>query len=129
MGSDLFDINAKPEIPAKSDQLMPMLQSLLAERFQLVIRPETKEVPGYALVVAKNGPKFQKASEPNQPSIVKVRRGLLVAPRGDMEIVANLLSSILGRPVVDKTGLTESYDLKLEWQPDDLSEKRFMGNL
>ena len=136
IGSDLFDIAAKPESSADADKLMPMLQALLAERFQLVIRRESREMPVYALVVAKNGPKFKDASE-SDPNIVDlskrpdlagrggrarftmIRRGRLTAQGGNMTLLALQLSSFLGRTVVDKTGLTGTYDLKLEWQPDE----------
>jgi uncharacterized protein (TIGR03435 family) len=136
IGSDLFDVTAKPEGSADRDHIMPMLQSLLADRFHLVIRRDTKEMPVYALVVAKGGPKFKKSNEsdpniidlgehgtlpgaPRRPPVTKLRRGLLVAQEADMTGFADRLSSILGRMVVDKTGLTGAYDLKLEWQPDE----------
>ena len=61
--SDRFDIAAKADGPTKPNQLQLMLQSLLAERFELVIGRDTKEMPVYALVVAKNGPKFKEAKE------------------------------------------------------------------
>lgn len=110
-----------------------MLQSLLAERFHLVVRRDTKEMPVYALVVDKNGPKFKEAHE-SDPSIVDlknppgvtgrprftiVRRGRLTAQGVDMKSLADDLSNFLGRVVVDKTGLARSYDVKLEWQPDE----------
>ena len=69
IGSDLFDVNAKPEGSADMDHVMPMLQSLLAERFHLVIRRDTKEMPVYALVVAKDGPKFKESKE-SDPNII-----------------------------------------------------------
>jgi bla regulator protein BlaR1 len=126
IGSDLFDLAAKPETSAKFDQIQLMLQSMLAERFQLVLRRETREMPVYALVVAKNGPKFEKANESAQP-VVRIRRGLLVAPRGNMAVLATQLSNFLGRTVVDKTGLTGNYDLKLEWMPDENQVANFQA--
>jgi len=136
IGSDLFDISAKPESSANADKVDLMLQSLLAERFQLAIRHETKEMPVYGLGVAKNGPKFNdaKESDPNMVDLSKrpdlagrggrarftmIRRGRLTAQGGDMRLLASELSNFLGRTVVDKTGLTGTYDLKLEWQPDE----------
>ena len=135
-GSDFFDITAKPPGPSKSDQLNLMLQSLLAERFQLVIKRGTREMPVYALVVARNGPKFKEADEtaPNlidvgrqgaadgvrpRPPAMRIRRGLLVAQEAVMPMLAFQLSNFLGRTVLDKTGLTGKYDLKLEWAPDE----------
>jgi bla regulator protein BlaR1 len=137
IGSDLFDITAKPQNPTTApDQIMAMLQSLLAERFQLVIRRDTREMPGYALVVNKNGPKFKAAgeSDPNipqlqgrpdllaggaRPRVTIIRRGRLTTQGTNMAGLASQLSGILGGMVVDKTGLTGMYDLNLEWQPDE----------
>ena len=134
--SELFDITANPENSVNADKLPLMLQTLLAERFQLVIRRESKELPVYALVVAKNGPKFKDANE-SDPNIVDlgqrpdlagrggrarftmIRRGRLTAQGCDMTMLAVHLSNFLGRTVVDKTGLAGTYDLKLEWQPDE----------
>jgi len=118
MGSDLFEITAKAEGTADHDRVLLMLQSLLAERFQLVIRHETREMPVYALLVAKGGPKFKEAKEPS-PGRTIVRRGLLSGERIGMTAFIGPLSSFLGRTVVDKTGLTGSYDLKMQWQPDE----------
>jgi uncharacterized protein (TIGR03435 family) len=136
-GTDPFDISAKPEIATTNyDQIKLMLQSLLAERFQLVVRRDTKEVPVYALVVDKSGSKFKEATEsdPNvvdlsqrpdlaraggRPRFTIIRRGRLTAQGTDMRSFADVLSNFLGRVVVDKTTLIGSYDVKLEWVPDE----------
>ncbi|HEV2379384.1 MAG TPA: M56 and DUF3738 domain-containing protein [Terriglobia bacterium] len=142
MKSDLFDIAAKPESSAKPDQLNLMLQSLLAERFQLATRRDTQEASVYALTTAKDGPKLKEVhdSDPDMDdpfiqnavkrapnaanfrhgrrSIVILRRGLLIAQSAKLTGFANDLSDFLGRAVIDKTDLTGTYDLKLEWQPD-----------
>ncbi len=144
IGTDLFDISAKPESPVKPDQIMLMLQSLLAERFQLVIERSTKDMPVYALVLAKNGPKFKAAqeSDPNIPELRGgpeppagsprlrmsiVRRGRLTSQGADMAGLAAQLSNVLGRSVVDKTGLRGTYDLKLEWAPDESQVSNFQA--
>ena len=126
LGSDLYDINAKPEAPVQWEQMLQMIQSLLADRFQLVIRRETKEIPGYALIVAKNGPKLKPADEA-APKMIRIRRGLLTAPQAQMATLADQLSNFLGRNVVDKTGLTGQYDVKLEWVPDEYQVAMFGG--
>jgi len=119
IGSDPFDISAKPEIATTNyEQIKLMLQSLLAERFRLVMRHDTREMPVYALVVDKNGPKFKEATE-SGPGMTIVRRGRLIAKSTDMPTLADDLSNFLGRVVVDHTALTGSYDVKLEWQPDE----------
>jgi uncharacterized protein (TIGR03435 family) len=144
IGADLFDISAKAEDSANMDQVAMMLQSLLAERFQLVIRRDTKEMPVYALVVSKNGPKFKDANEsdPNipqlqgrtdmpangpRPRVMIVRRGRLTTQGTNMTGLAFQLSNLLGRTVVDKTGLTGTYDLMLEWAPDENQVANFQA--
>jgi len=119
IGSDLFDISAKPEIVTTSfDQIKLMLQALLAERFQLVMRSDTKEMPIYALVVDKNGPKLNESTE-SGPGVNRIRRGLLADQHASISTLASQLSEFLGRNVVDKTALKGSYDVKLEWVPDE----------
>ena len=133
--SDLFDIAAKPDGPVSYEQFPQMLQFLLAERFHLAIRSDTKEMPVYALVVAKSGPKFSAAheSDPNfidlsgrpippgggRPRITIIRRGRLTAQGLNMTALADNLANFLGRTVLDKTGLAGMYDMKLEWKPDE----------
>jgi len=54
-----FDIIAKTDAPvASEDEMRPLLQGLLAERFRLALHRETRELPSYVLTVAKNGPKL-----------------------------------------------------------------------
>src|SRR5260370_11687319 len=61
MSSEHYDVEAKAEGDGALtvERMRPLLQALLAERFQLKIRRETREVPTYALLVNKNGPKLQ----------------------------------------------------------------------
>jgi uncharacterized protein (TIGR03435 family) len=120
--SDHYDIDAKAEGDGilTKDQAQKMLQTLLAERFQLKIHRETKEVPVYALVVGKNGPKLKETSA-DAPGKNFVRGGStgmhMEATRGTMEQLARQLSATAGRPVVDKTGLTGYYAYTLDWIP------------
>jgi uncharacterized protein (TIGR03435 family) len=117
-----------------------MLQALLADRFKLSIHRETKELPVYALVAAKNGPKLQEAkADATYPNGIKGPDG--VARGGMMRIgggevtgqglpIANLtrmLSQQLGRTVIDKTGLTGKYDFTLQWTPDESQGPMFKG--
>lgn len=113
-----FDIAAKYPAGASKDQRPLMLQTLLADRFHLAIHRESKEMPAYALVVAKGGKKFE-ASEPAGHS--SNSRGRLDDQGVSMADLADQLVSILKHPVVDKTALTGTYNLKLEWTPDDQS--------
>ncbi len=120
-----------------------MLQALLAERFQLVIHRETKELPMFALVLARKdgklGPKLvphegectppdptkpPPPREPGEPFAMGCG-GMGIGLRGLTAVgvpVGNLvpmLSRILGTTVVDKTGLTNKFDISAEWAPDE----------
>jgi bla regulator protein blaR1 len=119
IGSDQFDITAKAEDSTDYKQLRLMLQSLLADRFQLVMRRDTKEMPTYALVLDKNGPKFKESAAESQSGMMRIRRGVVVNQGVGISQLAEELSNFLGRAVVDKTGLAGKYDVKLEWQPDE----------
>ena len=112
-------------------QIILMLQALLAERFKLKVRRETRQVPVYALVVAKGGPKFlhAKFDTPDDPAH-RQNPALPRPPRppcppglmcwqnyGSMGQVADILSRLpqLGRPVLDRTGLEGGYYLKVQF--------------
>ena len=102
-----------------------MLQPLLADRFKLKVHKETKLRPIYELVIAKNGPKLKEAKpgDTGTKGTNRVSRpGMtLIAPRQGIPIamLADRLSEILHRTIVDKTGLTGKYDITLEWASED----------
>lgn len=97
-----------------------MLQALLADRFRLVVHHETKQGPIYALAVAKNGPKFQKAAPPALPQMpISMGGGLLTFKGAPISTLARLIAQVIGRPVLDRTGLTGNYAFTLKWTPDE----------
>ncbi len=101
--------------------MMLMLQTLLAERFKLTIHRETKEIPIYALVAAKNGPRLQEAKDKDKIGSMSIGRGML---RGQTTLadLARYLSSSADRPVMDRTGLTAGFEINLQWSPDTSPE-------
>jgi uncharacterized protein (TIGR03435 family) len=132
--SERFEIVGKPEQSSQEtdfakmadsqrraamDRNRLMLRSLLEERFQLKLHKETKELPVYALVVAKDGPKM-KAAEGGEgtPQNFRMGPGRLNATRGNMQMLSNSLANLTGRPVLDETGLKGFYDFELEWAPE-----------
>jgi uncharacterized protein (TIGR03435 family) len=143
LGSERYDLDAKMDSDTaaalkKLDQEQGrlarsrMLQKLLADRCKLTVHKETKDMPVYALVVAKNGPKLQEAKPgdtyPNgfkgpdgvgHPGTMRMGRGQLTAQAISTDALVHLLSQQLGRTVVDKTGLTGKYDFTLQWTPDE----------
>jgi uncharacterized protein (TIGR03435 family) len=120
MSTERWDIQAKADgvqgqLPI--DQTLKMLQALIKERFHLEMHHETKEMTFYALVVGKNGSKLTPhTGEPPQPGErLRVRRGTLTVKQGGMATLVRQLTLQLGRQVVNKTGLTGTYDFTLEW--------------
>ena len=149
VNSDRFDIEAKEDEAQTqaSNKLLPpeiarqtrlLVQSLLAERFGLKVSHATKELPVYALVVAKGGPKLTPTTAPpmtppgerppnDDPGKKSFNRGIRMQGNGDLTGMAAptaLLADVLSRQpelgnrlVQDKTGLTGDYDWTLKWTP------------
>ncbi len=117
--ADHWDIVGKSDHPATRDQQNRMFQSLLVEFFKLKVHGETKPVVQYELVVAKNGPKVRESLEGSSPGGTTVGRGLIAAHGISAAEFVGFLKGELGRPVIDRTGLTKKYDFKLEWIPDE----------
>jgi uncharacterized protein (TIGR03435 family) len=120
LDSEGFDISAKAERPVSRDQICLMLQTLLAHRFQLALRRETREEPVYALVVEKGAPKGMQENheESVQPLIRGGGAGVILFQHIPLSRLAWFLSTQVGRTVLDKTDLKGSYDFKLEYTPD-----------
>lgn len=139
-----FDMSAKAEENAKPGEMPLMLQALLADRFQLVLQKDTKEMPVYALVLARKdgklGPKLTEKKEggcetfdpakppaPVEPGAPRRRYcgNMMMSPRSlngvgiPVSNMVPMLARMLGRTVIDKTGLTAKYDISMEWAPDD----------
>lgn len=118
-----FDLDVLPdlEVPPSDAQMRGMTRELLADRFQLRFHREKKELPVYALTVAKGGPKLtQTKLTPQDHTDFYGWHGHLILRNGTMQAVATGLSSKwLDRPVDDRTGLTGRYDFTLTWTPDD----------
>ncbi len=123
MSTERWDIEAKAEgvqsrLPI--GQTLKMLQALITERFHLAVHHETKEMTIYALVVGKNGSKLTPhTGEPPQPTDrLRTRPGSFSAKQIGIGALVRQLTLQVGRPVIDKTGLTSLYDFTLEWTPE-----------
>jgi bla regulator protein blaR1 len=144
--SERYDIDGKEEdsLAATAEKLAPdqradqvrlMLRSLLVERFKLKVSHATKELPVYALVVAKNGPKLHEQKPGDNysngiqaanglsmgPHTLGMRPGQLTGQGISMAELTMILSQQLGRIVVDQSGLKGNYDFTLQWTPDQTS--------
>jgi uncharacterized protein (TIGR03435 family) len=121
MDSERFDVTAKLPEGAKQEDVPQMLQTLLAERFKLTIHREQKTLPIYAIVVGKNGIKMPKA-ETGPSGGIRMQMGLKgreLAGKVTIDGLAGMLSRMLDRPVLDMTEVKDTFDMKLEWTPDD----------
>jgi uncharacterized protein (TIGR03435 family) len=116
--SEPYDITAKAAGNATIDQLRIMVQALLKDRFKLVIRHETKDAPIYELVVAKGGSKIQEDTVSARSTMGMTGPGKFTAQKASLAMFAQLLGTLTGRPVVDKTGLASTYTFKLDWTPE-----------
>ncbi len=117
LGSEEYDIVAKPDGDVGGDKVLAMAKSLLAERFKLSLHHESKEMPVLALVVAKGGPKLQPAA--GHGPEVRGGRGRFVARNVTMGLfAAQLAGRVLDRPVLDRTGIAGEFDITLEWAFD-----------
>ncbi len=126
--TDTLDIDAKAEGDPSQDRMLAMLQSLLAGRFQLKIRRESREENVYALTIGKNGPKLTPSAAAE--SYVRLYRNTprelpgvdytIAGQKASLPLLAERLGEMqLNRPVLDRTGLKGEYDFKLRYATDD----------
>ncbi len=119
-GADHFDVVAT--LPAgatpTSKQLQLMLQSMLADRFQLKLHREMKELPVYALVIAKNGSKLRELSDATPPTFDSA------LSRSTVAMLISMLANVVDRPVIDHTGLTGGYEYATpDWRQFIINKK------
>ena len=119
--SDGFDIDAKAPDGSSADDLMPMLQRLLEERFKLVMHRDSKVVAVYEMRVAPGGLKVNASS--GQGNLAAEQSAGRLGVRGaSMARFAEVLTRETDRPVMDRTRLSGIFDFALEWTPDGLRE-------
>jgi uncharacterized protein (TIGR03435 family) len=139
--SEHFDIEARAESSIPFNQMRPMLQAMLADRFKLAVHHETRQVPQYSLGLVKEGklgPKLVAHSDdvkcvdvsagpppqsrPGETPPIPCGGFLMslthmAATRTTLEALAGTLSNFVDRPVVDRTGLTGFYDVEFDFTP------------
>lgn len=136
-----YDLIAKMPAGTTKEQAALMMQTLLAERFKVVFHRETKQMPVFALVVGKGGPKMKEVEGPAVPDGappddraslqafltsgpgIRMRmspNGVHMEGQMTMAQLANALTRQLARPVQDLTELTTTYDVDITWMPDDM---------
>jgi uncharacterized protein (TIGR03435 family) len=144
INSDRYDVVAKPaESAPGEDEARMMLRRLLEDRFKLMVHRETKEMPVFALLANNNGAKLRESKPgscitfgPNSPAPSGsspgqsspgpcvgffMGPGTMVGGKVFMGQFADALSEVVGRIVIDKTGYTGTFDLRLEFAPEGTS--------
>ena len=127
LNNDRYDVEAKAEGNSNLKETRLMLQSLLVERFKLVLHQETKELPVYVLVVAKGGPKLGPPTNPNcLPPPAGSCGGFritggnrMVGENVALSQMARVLSTLTFRPVLDRTDLGGVFNVELKWTPSE----------
>jgi uncharacterized protein (TIGR03435 family) len=99
------------------------MQAVLRDRFGLVLRAETKEMPIYALTIGKNGHKLQPPKDPRALPRMSTSPNELTGTNIPVSFLVTSLSSLLGRYVHDETGLAGAYDFTMKWTPDPTSQR------
>jgi uncharacterized protein (TIGR03435 family) len=134
MDEDVVATLNKTRKEEQDTQRSAMLQLLLADRFQLKVHHETKDLPIYSLTIAKGGFKF-KPADPNNtyanghkgPDGVShggsmwMRDGQMTTQGVPLSVFASWLSQTLHRQVADNTGLPGNYDMTLRWSSDEVA--------
>lgn len=107
-------------------QMQLMLQAMLADRFALKAHRESRDMPIYELIVAKEGPKVKRTAPDDQGGNARYDSGKITAHQLSIQALAANLSFTVGRPVVNKSGLEGGYDFTVDYAPDgaDASDTR-----
>lgn len=128
--TELFDISGVPDVEGQPSmaQMNMLMENLLTDRFQLKFHYEKRELPVYALTVAKSGPKMtvSTASADAGTGFGFRRLGDLRVRNMTMpEFAKWMQGGVMDKPVVDQTGLKDRYDFALLWTPDDSQFAQF----
>jgi uncharacterized protein (TIGR03435 family) len=137
INEERFDIVGKgPDPTVANPEVWEMMRSLLIERFHLKYHVEDREMPVYALTVAKGGPKITPGENGRCAGAIKEGKacGDILVPRFGSGIynmpIGALVTAIAGRagrPVVDRTGLTGRYDVNLSWMPEGMTQEQLQS--
>jgi uncharacterized protein (TIGR03435 family) len=131
LSADRYDILAKAGASVPVNQLKMMLQDLLAKRFKLALHRETRMFPVYELVVAKGGPTLPAANAGASlppvhaaESLPRIQNDSFLFSDASMAEFARMLTQLRGidLPVVDRTGITGTFDIVLKSAPSAARE-------
>jgi uncharacterized protein (TIGR03435 family) len=115
-----YSVMAKIPSGTTKEMLPLMLQNLLVDRFQLKAHWETREESGYALTIAKGGPKLKQSAPDAKRSSSMSSAGRFTWQASNLDDIAISLSSLMDRPVVVMTSLSGTFDITIEAAPDSM---------
>lgn len=118
LDSARFDIFAKGNSDAPDSEIRLMTQSLLAQRFAVQAHHETKEGPVYFLIQARGGLKAPPATDQRPYNATPPGPHFNMGMDAPLEEFAAILTNYAGRPVVNHTGITGKFNLRLWWGRD-----------
>jgi uncharacterized protein (TIGR03435 family) len=113
-GEERYDIFAKAPGPATDEEMRPMLQALLLERFQMKVHRETREMAAYVLLPGKGPAKVKESPADSQPGLGPNPTGGTLFRHFGISRLAFLLTRRMDHPVLDQTGLKGVYDYALD---------------
>jgi bla regulator protein BlaR1 len=118
LDSERYDITAKAPDGISDSQIMPLLQSLLKDRFHLESHFEMKEMPAYDMVVSKGGAKLKPFDPARLPDVPRDSHAeAVMVGVGSVGQLGDILARAAGRPVVDKTGMEGLFSWTLSYTP------------
>jgi len=118
LDSEMYAIVAKVPAGVSGKQIPAMLQTLLQERFGLMLHRESKDIPVFALMQVKGGTKLKSADEVTGCHGTGDSKGRVLTCQSNVAQFANWLSRQAGRQVIDKTQLEGIFRFELQWIPD-----------
>jgi len=119
-----FDIDGVPDIEGHPNlnQSRLMFQKLLVSRFQLAFRYQSRELPAYAIQIAKGGPKLALTMrKPGATTGFSYNCQVVLTVRNASigDVAKGMQEAFMDKSVVDQTGLHDRYDFDLKWTPDE----------
>ena len=121
LDTERFDILAKADRPIDDDAaLMAMLQSLLADRFQLALHRETRRISAFVLETGSKGARLEKAAGgEGSTNSSNSNTGIAIHARNTtLDSFARVLSRHTELPVINRTGMDGIYNIQLHWTPE-----------
>ena len=133
LNTELYDIVAKLPEGASKDDVPAMLRNLLADRFRMKVHTEIRQDRVYALVVAKNGPHLQESDvNSGRTPGMEIHGGRIEFTSVTLDAFSHVMSSYLGYPVLDTTGIPGHFDIAIAMEggpPDTIPDVGFSSSI